>query len=77
MSTKTAAALEAALDAHIRDEFPGEHDDAHLTSWVVVGGYEDLEHSEHCNYSVDGPGKNHESVGLLRVGIDLMLDARD
>lgn len=77
MSTQTAATLSEAIDAHIRDEFPGDHDTEHLTSWAVVGGYEDLERPDESAYTVAGSDKHHSTLGLLHVGTNLMSDTSD
>lgn len=77
MSKQTEAALAEAIDAHIRDEFPSDHDTEHLTSWAIVGGYEDLDEPDRCSYSVDGSGKMHATVGLLGVGTSLLLNSDD
>lgn len=69
MSDETKAALEAAIDAHISDEYlDGDMEGAMVSDWLLITACLPAERTDDINaiYTVSAPdhAMNHQSDGL-------------
>lgn len=71
MSEQTAAALDDAIRAHFADKHPGQL----VVGWALVAATTN-ENDAYTSYDTDCPEWQpaHHTVGLYRLGIDLMLN---